>query len=292
MKGFAPIIALALAVGRAPAQTPCVFDTAAHRDTAAIILSVRVHPAADTITNTAASELLAAVLRERWHPPSTIGRMFYPYTTYAGKPSLDTRSPFRSIAPALPMRPLPGETIPGTRAHFAVGDNGRLRELAVVRTSGDSATDASLLAAIAAADSAGDLAALGDLLESPVRGGIIELIGGTELSAGIARTHVNRTIIETPGDFVSASAPRYPEQDKRAGRQGFAMLRYIIDERGLIDPGSLYVLEATNERFAQAARDAVMKDRFKPARTGGCPVKSVVVQRVLFGLNSTNVFIR
>jgi hypothetical protein len=251
---------------------PCMFDTAAHRDTAAVTLYLRVHADGDTGTDPIANASLATTLRSRWHPPETIGRMFYPYTV--GNPAQWAN--WHRTAPQLELAP------PSGAFSFTVSVDRHLRQILVQSTSGDSATDASLVGALEDAERDGDTApfayavgALGSTL-------IAELYqDGASGGAPLVQVHVLRITVDSPVVFKSAPLRSTPAIRKQ-GKSGFATMRYVVDEAGRVEPSSLHAIEATGGIFADAARSALLGAKFKPARTGGCPVKMLVEQRIMF----------
>ena len=256
-------------------QTPpaaCVFDTAAHLDTAAVILYLRVRIQGDTGTDLIANESLAATLRSRWHPPETIGRLFYPYT-------VEHPDPGPNLHPAAQMLDL---APPAGAYSFTVSVDRHLREIAVQSTSGDSATDASLVAALEAAERDGDAAPFTHTVGALGATLLAELYtDGNRGGSPLVRVHVHRITVDSPAAFKSADVHSTPAI-RRQGKSGFATMRYVINEAGRVEPSSLRAIEATSGIFADAARDALLGAKFKPARSGGCPVKMLVEQRVVF----------
>lgn len=250
----------------------CVFDTAAHRDTAAVILYLRVRAEGDTGTDLIANESLALTLRSRWRPPETIGRLFYPYTV--GHP--DRWSDWHRTGPALELGP------PAGAFSFRVSVDGHMRAIAVQSTSGDSATDASMVAALGDAEREGDAASFTHAAAGLGATLLAELYqDGTRGGAPLVRVHVSRITVDSPAVFKSADVHTTAAIRKR-GTSGFATMRYVVNEAGRVEPSSLHAIESTSGIFADAAREALLGAKFKPARTGGCPVKMLVQQRVVY----------
>lgn len=78
--------------------------------------------------------------------------------------------------------------------------------------------------------------------------------------------------------------PRYPEPLRHARTEGEVIARYVVDERGRVEPESFIALEATHPLFAQAVRQAVLAQRFRPAEWNGRTVRQLVEQRFVFAL--------
>ena len=259
----------------ARAQKPpkaCVFDTAAHRDTSAVALYLRVHADGDTGTDPMANDALAAALRPRWRPPETIGRMFYPYT--AGRPDRGTDSHRDGM--------IRNPVAPSGEFSFTLGVGGHLRELAVRNTSGDSATDASFIAALEEAEKDGDTAPFGQVAGAVGTTLVAGLFQDTARGGAILiRIHVPRIAIESPAS-VKSEGLQLPSGHQRVGKNGFAAMRFVIDEAGNVEPASIHAVESSDQLFADRARATLLRAKFNPARAGGCPVKMLVQQDMVF----------
>ena len=230
----------------AQGKQPCVFDTAAHRDTGQITLYVRVHQVGDTTLNLAATRLIGALLRERWHPPATAGRMFYPYTT--ASPALEKARPSPSDIHAVPR----------DYGRFLVRlNNDSVVFVAVESTTGDSATDSSFVAALGpAAANTGGRNPVSDHRASRalLRADLFETTdGGNE---PIIRFAVPRIEYDQPvQQHVGRRGPLYPVFERQSGIDGEATIRFVIDESGRVEAGSMYAIDATRQAFADAAKD-------------------------------------
>ena len=78
--------------------------------------------------------------------------------------------------------------------------------------------------------------------------------------------------------------PIYPPASRRAGEQGTAMFRVLVDERGR--PSEVQVLRSSGHpRLDQAALDAIRKWTFTPAKNGATPILSWTRVQVKFQLN-------
>ncbi len=54
------------------------------------------------------------------------------------------------------------------------------------------------------------------------------------------------------------------------------VMRFVVDRKGLPDPGTVELLRSTSYSFARAALAALPKQRFQPATIRGCPVAQTV----------------
>lgn len=76
----------------------------------------------------------------------------------------------------------------------------------------------------------------------------------------------------------------YPDGERTAWRSGHVRAAFIVNSDGLIAPGSVYVIEATNGAFARAVvRGAENLLRFPPASADGRAPR--VVSQLTFGFN-------
>ena len=80
------------------------------------------------------------------------------------------------------------------------------------------------------------------------------------------------------------AAPVFPQILRRAGVEGEVLVQFVVDENGVVMPGTTKVMKATHALFQQAVVDAVPSYRFSPALVGGRPVKQLVQQPFVFAL--------
>jgi protein TonB len=76
--------------------------------------------------------------------------------------------------------------------------------------------------------------------------------------------------------------PRYPEALRAAGVGGRVVARFVVDTLGRVEAGSVAFPAADDPRLAGAARDALARARFRPARAGGRRVRQLVEQPFAF----------
>jgi protein TonB len=122
----------------------------------------------------------------------------------------------------------------------------------------------------------------------PGRGDPAGLEGG--ISKGVVGGQVG--IIDLPPDAVppkplrSNVQPRYPESERRKRRSGTAVvviLRIVIHADGTV--GDVEVVQG-DEPFVSAAREAVQRWRYEPARLKGQPISVRRPTKVTFQLNA------
>lgn len=77
-------------------------------------------------------------------------------------------------------------------------------------------------------------------------------------------------------------APRYPESLRQAGAGGKVLARFIVDTLGRVESGSIEIVESSHALFAEAVRDALGRERFAPAESGGRRVRQLVLRPFLF----------
>jgi TonB family protein len=76
--------------------------------------------------------------------------------------------------------------------------------------------------------------------------------------------------------------PRYPEEAKLAGAEGYVQLRAVIQRDGTLGP--ITVLDAPHPALAEAAREAVGQWLYEPARLNGDPVEVETAIQIRFRL--------
>ena len=84
--------------------------------------------------------------------------------------------------------------------------------------------------------------------------------------------------------FVYREIPAYPLLARRMGKEGKAVLRLFISERGEVF--RIEVVEDTGYGFAEAAKEAVKKSSFSAARRNGVAVTARALLTVRFALKS------
>lgn len=83
--------------------------------------------------------------------------------------------------------------------------------------------------------------------------------------------------VDVPAALRAGSPlPRYPEILRQSRIEGGVRVRFIVDENGRAELGSLMVLESTHPAFIESVRAVLPRLRFTPARVGRDRVRQVV----------------
>jgi protein TonB len=85
-------------------------------------------------------------------------------------------------------------------------------------------------------------------------------------------------------DYLDNPAPHYPALSRRVGEQGRVVLRVLVSPRGTADEVQIFT-SSGHPRLDEAARDAVRRWKFIPARRGGESVQAWVRIPIPFILN-------
>jgi protein TonB len=113
-------------------------------------------------------------------------------------------------------------------------------------------------------------------------------IGGLPSVAGLPTVELEELAEDeaptTPAHATSRPPPVYPALAQRRGLEGYVTLRLRIDERGRV-VDSVVVASEPKGVFDAAAKRAVRRYRFSPARAGAKPVASTLQQTIRFELD-------
>ncbi len=88
--------------------------------------------------------------------------------------------------------------------------------------------------------------------------------------------------VDDPVHILEAGRLVYPAVLERAGVAGRVVVEFVVDTLGRAEPTTLRVVSSTHPAFNQAARDAVLATRFRPARARGEPVRQLARQQLSF----------
>lgn len=86
--------------------------------------------------------------------------------------------------------------------------------------------------------------------------------------------------------YLNNPSPRYPRLSRRVGEQGKVLLRVLVSESGAASDVRLHQSSGHN-RLDEAARSAVSKWTFEPARQGDRPIANWVIVPIEFKLENT-----
>ena len=89
-------------------------------------------------------------------------------------------------------------------------------------------------------------------------------------------------MVEQKPELVHSVAPAYPEIARKAGLTGKVFLKFLVDKGGRVS--NVTVLRG-QEIFRQAAVDAILQFKFKPAQQNDKPVSVWMTQPISFRLN-------
>ena len=84
------------------------------------------------------------------------------------------------------------------------------------------------------------------------------------------------SVVEERPELLSGPQPLYPDLLRQAGIEGRVLVQAIIDTAGRAEPTSVKVIQSPNPGFDQAAKTAVLKALFRPARVHGRAVRVLV----------------
>ncbi len=92
--------------------------------------------------------------------------------------------------------------------------------------------------------------------------------------------------VNKPAGAIAGSGHlTYPAELRSHNVQGVALMQFVVDEKGSIEPGSIKELKATHPLFAQAAREGLASMKFTPAETQGHRVRQLVQMPFTFSLS-------
>src|SRR5688572_6844911 len=97
----------------------------------------------------------------------------------------------------------------------------------------------------------------------------------------LSEREVDKPVVPAPG----SAAPRYPQELRRDGVSGCALVQYIVDTTGVADRGTLQLLAYSHREFVEAVWDALPGMRFIPAEVRGRKVRQLVRQPFTFTIS-------
>ncbi len=112
--------------------------------------------------------------------------------------------------------------------------------------------------------------------------------GGTKGGLGSGSAASNKAYSENQVDrtvqVTRSVSPRYPDALKSVNVEGEVIVRYIVDARGRVEPGSIEILSTAHKLFSDAVRRALLDMRFRAAEANGQAVRQLVEQPFRFRL--------
>ena len=260
-----------------PSPLACPFDTAAASDTAAFTLYIT--PPIDAARGADVRDRYDPFVRavaNNFEPPSRVSMATWPGTFFAGE---EDRSDGSGLSCGI--GPLTGTV----RLTF---ENHHVESVKWDLLPDSPEVTQAVRAAIHQADSLGYFLGLKPPPGSPkgvVRLGITMDAGDApDHGIGVLRVRMPYVRIQTPVSVQHIPTPLYPAAAQGHRIEDAVALQYVVDEDGRVRRGTIRVLDATYQDFADAAADAIAGAQFNPARVGACPVKAVVRQWIRFSI--------
>ena len=108
--------------------------------------------------------------------------------------------------------------------------------------------------------------------------------GCTECAVGRpdSTTVFEEASVDQPVEVLAQAPPVYPRAFESMGVAGRVVLEYVVNTDGMVERGSVRVIETSHAVFSESAVHAIEASRFRPARLGKIAVKQLVRQAVRF----------
>lgn len=108
------------------------------------------------------------------------------------------------------------------------------------------------------------------------------------LLLGVAASAMGQALLVAKSQApIRLSAPftRYPDELRRSQIEGSVVVEARIDSTGRVETGSLRIVETSDPRFDEAAKEYVTNSRYRPARVDGRRVAMSIRVPVKFDLH-------
>lgn len=110
--------------------------------------------------------------------------------------------------------------------------------------------------------------------------------GGGQVAGGDPHAAFRAEQVEKQVSLATGNAPpRYPELLRAAGVEGRVVARFVVNEGGRVEGGSVKFVQSDNHLFDEAVRAALLRMRFTPAEIGGRKVRQLVEMPFVFALS-------
>jgi TonB family protein len=257
--------------------TPPVCDALTLIPTGTLRARIVLVPRADTKTNRAQAQLalgVARLLAASLAPPSELPLRGWTGTWFIGSATTIAEPRPDSLYTSLVSATL----------EIVVDTAGRLDRVKVLRRSAAPALEAALLLAAQRADSLG---AFGALPTAGKKARVIQLsmgttIPGDTLGVEIVRLRLPFRPLTRSVQVHHIPAPAYPAAGLAHRIEERVELQYVVGADGRVVPGSVRLVNEPYQEFVDAARDAIVRGEFEPARIGGCAAAQLVGQVIRF----------
>ncbi len=110
------------------------------------------------------------------------------------------------------------------------------------------------------------------------------LVGQSQDPVGLESVHLSGEV-DDPITITRQGVLRYPPALEAAGIPGRVTIEFVVDTLGIVEPGSLEIIETTHAAFVEAARTAILDTRFKPGTVRGRRVRQLARQSLAFRVN-------
>lgn len=90
--------------------------------------------------------------------------------------------------------------------------------------------------------------------------------------------------LDTPVRVLDERVPTYPPSLRSIGITGHVTAQFVVDTTGRVEAGSLRILSATHELFAQSVAASLRYTRFTPGELSGRKVRTLVERSFRFDI--------
>jgi TonB family protein len=140
----------------------------------------------------------------------------------------------------------------------------------------------SVLIALSDAEQAGALRAIAADEPQAVPIELVALMAPPRDADTLGRLSFPFIMLDTLAHPTRTPRVEYPRELRASGVEGGVRLRFVIDAGGQVVRSTFEDVESTHPEFSKAARESVLRQRFRPAVAGACRVPLVVVQPMFF----------
>lgn len=124
----------------------------------------------------------------------------------------------------------------------------------------------------------------GDFGRDPI-GGSVSPGTGNPSPEGTYGTYRSDQVEKQVSLIAGSASPRYPEVLRMAGVEGRVVARFVVDEQGRVEEGTVKFVASDNPLFGEAVRSALARMRFTPAEIAGKKVRQLVEMPFVFALS-------
>jgi TonB family protein len=124
----------------------------------------------------------------------------------------------------------------------------------------------------------------GDFRRDPI-GGSVSIGTGNPSPDGTPGTFRADQVEKQVSLIAESASARYPEVLRIAGVEGRVVARFVVDEEGRVEEGTVKLVVSDNPLFDEAVRSALARMRFAPAQIAGKKVQQLVEMPFVFALS-------